>query len=66
MINNLIKKTDNKTNIINKLVLNNKKYTSGTDICDILANHFSTVGKTYAKNIKPSTKSLNYYCNKIP
>ena len=66
MINNLIKKNANKTTILNKLVLNNKEYTSGKDISEILAKHFSPVGKTYANNIKPSTKGLNYYCNKIP
>ena len=66
MINNLIKKIANKTNILSKLVFNNKEYTSGKDIYDILAKHFSTVGKTYANNIKSSTKGLNYYCNKIP
>ena len=66
MINNLIKKASNKTSITNKLVSNNKEYTSGSDICDVLAKHFSTVGKTYAENIKSSNKSLNYYCNKIP
>ena len=66
MINNLIKKTANKTTILSKLVLNNKEYTSGKDISKILAKHFSTVGKTYANSIKPSTRGLNYYCNKIP
>ena len=66
MINNLIKKTGNKTSIITKLVLNNKEYTSGKDICNVLAKHFSTVGKTYANNIKSSTRNLNYNCNKIP
>ena len=66
MINNLIKRTANKTTILSKLVLNNKEYTSGKDISDILAKHFSTVGKTYANNIKTSTRGLNYYCNKIP
>ena len=66
MINNLIKRTANKTTILRKLVHNNKEYTSGKDISEILAKHFSTVGKTYANNIKPSTKGLNYYCNKIP
>ena len=66
MINNLIKKTANKTTILHKLVINNKKNTSGKDISEILAKHFSTVGKTYANNIKPSTRGLNYYCNKIP
>ena len=66
MINNLIKRTANKTTILNKLVLNNKEYTSGKDISEILAKHFSTVGKTYANNIKTSTRGLNYYCNKIP
>ena len=65
MINNLIK-TANKTTIVSKLVYNNKEYTSGKDISDILAKHFSTVGKTYANNIKSSTRGLNYYCNKIP
>ena len=66
MINNLIKRTANKTTILSKLVLNNKEYTNGKDISEILAKHFSTVGKTYANNIKPSTRGLNYYCNKIP
>ena len=65
MINNIIKKTNNKTDILTKLVSNNKEYTSGKDICDILVKHFSTVGKNYANNIKPSSKGLSYYCNKI-
>ena len=66
MINKLIKKMANKTTILSKLVYKIKEYTSGKDICDILAKHFSTVGKTYANNIKSSTKGLIYYCNKIP
>ena len=65
MINNLIKKTDNKTSVITKLVSNNKEYTNSKDICGVLAKHFSTVGKTYANKIKPSKGNLNYYCNKI-
>ena len=64
MINNLIKKTDNKTCIITKLVSNNKEYTNSKDICGVLAKHFSTVGKTYANKIKPSKRNLNYYCKK--
>ena len=48
MINNQIKKTDNKTSIITKLVSNNKECTNSKDICDVLAKHFSTVGKTTA------------------
>ena len=66
MVNNQIKKTDNKTSIITKLVSNNKEYTNSKNIGDVLAKHIATVGKTYASKIKPSKKSLNHYCNKIP
>ena len=66
MINKSIRKTANKTTILNKLVLNNKEYTSGRDISEILAKYFSTIGKTYANNMKPPSKDLNHYCNKIP
>ena len=66
MVNNQIKKTDNKTSIITKLVSNNKEYTNSKNIGDVLAKHFATVGKTYASKIKPSKKSLKHYCNKIP
>ena len=66
MVNNQIKKTDNKTSIITKLVSNNKEYTNSKNIGDVLAKHFASVGKTYASKIKPSKKSLKHYCNKIP
>ena len=66
MVNNQIKKTDNKTSIITKLLSNNKEYTDSRNIGDVLAKHFAKVGKTYASKIKPSKKSRNYYCNKIP
>ena len=66
LINKLIRKTSNKTTILNKLVVNNKEYTSGRDISKILAKHFSTIGKTYANNINAPSKDLNHYCNKIP
>ena len=57
MVNDQLKKTGNKTSIITKLVSNNKEYTNRNDICDVLAKHFSTVGKTYASKIKPSDKA---------
>ena len=66
MVNHEIKKTNNKTNIIIKLLSNNKEYTDSRNISDVLAKHFATVGKTHAMKIKPSKKSLNYYCKKIP
>ena len=61
-----LKKTNNKTNIIIKLLSNNKEYTDSRNISDVLAKHFATVGKTHAMKIKPSKKSLKYYCKKIP
>ena len=67
MVNNqILKKTENKTSIITNLLSNNKEYTDSRNIGDVLAKHFATVGKTYASKIKPSKKSLNHYCNKIP
>ena len=66
LINKINKKTNDKTSLIPKLKLDNRVYHSGKDVSNILAKHFSTVGKRYAeKRDKPQTL-LRDYIEKIP
>ena len=64
-INHVICKTNNKTEIIEKLKINN--ITEYRDvIAEELAKYFSTVGKVFADKIGPSAKSEHDYLKSIP
>ena len=52
--------------LILKLKIDNIIYQSGKDVSNILAKHFSTVGKRYAKKIDKSQVPLKDYLQKIP
>ena len=66
LINKINKKTKDKTSIIPKLKRDNIIYQSGKDMSNILAKHFSTVGKRYAEKIEKSQVPLKDYIQKIP
>ena len=66
LINKINKKTNDKTSLIPKLKLDNLVYHSGKDVSNILAKHFSTVGKRYAEKIDKSQTPLKDYIEKIP
>ena len=66
LINEINKKTVNKITLIPKIRKDNIIYQSGKDVSNVLAKHFATIGKSYAKKIaKPSTP-LKEYLNKLP
>ena len=66
LINKINKKTKDKTTLIPKLKLNNIEYHSGKDVSNILAKHFSTIGKKYAEKIEKPQTPLKDYIEKIP
>ena len=65
-INFVIRKTQNKSEIIDKLKINNLDVYKGELIAEEFARYFSNIGKEYATKMPKSKKDLNYYLNKIP
>ena len=65
LINKINGKCSDKTSIIDRLTVNNIKYTQGRDIANNFAKYFSTVGKDFANKTKPSQTPLSDYLKKI-
>ena len=65
MINKINGKCSDKTCIIDRLTVNNIKYTTGKDIANNFAKYFSTVGKDFTNKTMPSQTPLRDYLNKI-
>ena len=65
-INHVIRKTNNKSEVIEKLKIDNITEHRGEVIAEELAKYFSTVGKVFANKIGPSVKSERDYLNSIP
>ena len=65
-INNIIRRSNNKTEVIEKLKISNLMEYNGQRIANELARHFSTIGKEYAKNMKKSNRPLAEYLKMIP
>ena len=65
-INHVIRKTNNKTEVIEKLKINNVMEYRGDVIAEELAKYFSTVGKVFADRIGPSSRSELDYLKNIP
>ena len=65
LINKINKKTVDKSTLIPKIKKDNIIYQSGNDVSNILAKHFATIGKTYAKKIEKPLTPLKDYLNKI-
>ena len=66
LINKINKKTVDKSTLITKIKKDNIIYQTGSDVSNILAKHFATIGKTYAEKIEQPLTPLKEYLNKIP
>ena len=62
----MIRKTNNKSEVIEKLKIDNITEHRGEVIAEELAKYFSTVGKVFANKIGPSAKSEREYLDTIP
>ena len=65
MINNVTKKTQNKSCIINKIRYDNVEISNSTLIANSLNSYFSTVGKNFASKIKVGDYGITYYLDKM-
>ena len=65
LVNKVINKQSNKTNVIESLKIDNIKHYSSHDITNEFAKYFSTVGKKYANSIKNATRGIKEYLKAI-
>ena len=66
LVNKLTHKTNDKTNIVEYLKLENQDIYEDQVIADEFAKHFSSVGTNYAKKIPLPQKNINTYLDQIP
>ena len=66
MINKMTNKTNDKTDIIEYLKVENQDYYEHKLIAEEFAKHFSRVGKQYAEQIPSPTKDIEHYLSQIP
>ena len=66
LVNKLTHKTNDKTNIIEYLKLENQDIYEDKVIAEEFAKHFSSVGNTYAKKIPSPQLSIKHYLDQIP
>ena len=66
MINKMTHKTQDKTNFIEYLKVDNQDYYEHKIIAEEFAKHFSQVGRKYAEQIPPSHKDIKHYLAQIP
>ena len=66
LINKLTNKTNDKTNIIEYLKIENQDYYEHKIIPEEFAKHFSSVEKQYAGQIPPAKKDIEHYLAQIP
>ena len=64
-INEVIKKTNNKTEVIDALRINNLEEKHGRKIVNELARYFLNVGKNLAENMPLSKRSINSYLKDV-
>ena len=64
-INFVIHKTNNKSDVIDKLKINNLYEFRGKHIAEEFTRYFANIGKEYATNMKSSKKDLTHYLNTI-
>ena len=65
-INRVVNRTNNKTEVIEKLKINGITEYRGQEIVEEFAKYFSTIGKKYATQMPASKSSINLYLEKIP
>ena len=66
IINEVIRKTSDKSSVVDKISVNNIDYYKGENISNEFAKYFSSVGKNLALKIPDSNKTVQWYLNKIP
>ena len=66
MINKLTNKSNDKTDIIEYLKVENQDYYEHKLIAEEYAKHFSGVGRHYAEQIPSPVKNINHYLSQIP
>ena len=64
-INHVIHRTNNKTEVVEKLKIQNLDEHRGDVIADEFARYFATIGRKYSTNMPQSKKTLTEYLNKI-
>ena len=65
MINNIVGKTHDKRCVIRKLKIGDIESSNSTVIVNKFAQHFGSIGRTFASNIPDSNVSIDTYLNKI-
>lgn len=65
MINQIIGKNKDKTNVIDCLRVGELEISSSHEITNHLADYFANVGKTFANKIPPSRKKIKQYLNEM-
>ena len=66
IINEVTRKTRNKSDLIEKITVENVDKFQSKEISNEFANYFSKIGKSYADKIPASNKSIDWYLEKIP
>ena len=64
-INHVIHRTNNKTEVVEKLKIRNLDKHRGDMIAEEFARYFATIGKKYSTNMPSSKKTLTEYLGKI-
>ena len=64
-MNKILKRENNKTNIIDCLEIDKIKTFNAQEIANEFGKHFSNIGKLYANKTKPPAKSIDHYNSKI-
>ena len=64
-INEISRKTNDKSSLLDCIKVNNINYYDGQNICSEFGRYFSTVGNSLASKIPKSVKSINHYLDKI-
>ena len=65
MINNVVGKTQDRRHVISKLKIDTLESCNATVIVNKFAQHFGSIGSTFACSIPKSTISIEFYLNKI-
>ena len=65
LINRINSKTVDKSTLISQVKKDNILYQAGNEVCNVLAKHFATIGKTYAQKISKPQTPFSEYLNKI-
>ena len=64
-INEISRKINDKSSLLDCIKVNNINYYDGKNICSEFGRYFSTVGNSLASKIPNSIKSINHYLDKI-